>query len=311
SINLLNYKITPLYRVFEEADKFAREFGVRVTGSELVGLIPLEAVLETGRHFLQLQGATTGVSESELVRVAVQSLGMDELTPFDPEHKIIEYKLRKKGRLASMNLYEFADELASDSPAPGGGSVAALNGSLSAGLSAMVGNLTFGKKLYKAVKQEMITTSEKGQKLKDFFTDSIDKDTEAFDKVMAGFAMPKKTEEEIAARNTAIQDATKEATMVPFTVLEKAKEAAELALVVAQKGNQNSLSDSGVAGLTAEAAAEGALYNVMINLQDIEDETFCEETAQKAIKLNEEVREITAKIRNIMLTQLKIVKTEE
>lgn len=306
SVNLLNYKITPLYRVFEEADKFAREFGIRVTGSELVGLIPLEAMLETGRHFLKLQGSTTGVSEKELVRVAIQSLGMDELGPFDPEHKIIEYKLRKKGRLASMNLLEFADELASDSPAPGGGSVAALNGTLSAGLSSMVGNLTYNKKQYKTVREEMIKLSEKAQKLKDFFTESIDKDTEAFDKVMDAFSLPKKTEEEIQARNKAIQDATKEATFIPFTVLEKAREAAKLALIVAEKGNKNSLSDSGVAGLAASAAAEGALYNVMINLQDIEDETFKAETAKKAVKINSDVQKTVNKIKKIMHTQLKI-----
>ncbi len=306
SVNLLNYKVTPLYRVFEEADKFARESGIRVTGSELVGLIPLEAMLETGRHFLKLQGSTTGVSEKELVRVAIQSLGMEELGPFDPEHKIIEYKLRKKGRLASMNLYAFADELASDSPAPGGGSVAALNGTLSAGLCSMVGNLTYSKKQYKDVKEKMIELSEKAQKLKDFFTESIDKDTEAFDKVMDAFSLPKKTEEEIEARNKAIQDATKGATFIPFTVLEKAKEAAALALIVAEKGNQNSLSDSGVAGLAASAAAEGALYNVMINLQTIEDETFKAETAKKAVKINNEVQKIVDKIKKIMHTQLKI-----
>lgn len=303
SVNLTNYKITPLYRVFEEADKFAREFGVRVTGSELVGLIPLDAMLETGRHFLQLQGVTTGVSENELVRVAVQSLGLDDLGPFETEHKIIEYRIRKKGRLASMDLYRFADELASDSPAPGGGSVAALNGTLSAGLSAMVGNLTYSKKQYKESREVMIELSDKGQRLKDFFTEAIDKDTEAFDKVMAAFSLPKSTDEEIAARNQAIQDATKEATLIPFSVLEKAKEAAEMALTVAQKGNENSLSDSGVAGLAAAAAAEGALYNVMINLESIEDEEFKQDLAKKAIQTNKEVQKIAAKIKKIMHSQ--------
>ena len=303
SVNLTNYKITPLYRVFEEADTFAREFGVRVTGSELVGLIPLEAMLETGRHFLQLQDVTTGVSEKELVRVAVQSLGMEELGPFETEHKIIEYRIRKKGRLASMDLYQFADELASDSPAPGGGSVAALNGTLSTGLAAMVGNLTYGKRAYKEVRQVMIELSDKAQRLKDFFTEAIDKDTEAFDRVMAAFSLPKGTDEETAARNQAIQDATKEATLIPFSVLEKAKEAAEMALTAAQKGNENSLSDSGVAGLAAAAAAEGALYNVMINLESIEDEKFKEELAKKAIQTNKEVQKTAAKIKKIMHTQ--------
>ena len=308
SFNLLNYNITPVYKVFEEAERFAHEFGVRVTGSELVGLIPLQAILQCGRYFILKQGGTTGVSEKELIRVAVQTMGLEELGPFDPEHKVIEYKLKKKGRLASMNLYEFAEELASDSPAPGGGSVAALNGSLSAGLSTMVGNLTYGKRSYKAVKAEMIDVSTKGQQLKDFFTDSIDKDTEAFDKVMAAFSLPKKSDEEIAARKQAIQDATKEATLVPFTVLEKSKEAAQLALIVSEKGNQNSLSDSGVAGLAAAAAAEGALYNVMINLDGIDDEIFKEETAQKAVQLNTDVREIVSRIKEVMHTQLKIAK---
>lgn len=306
SVNLLNYKVTPLYRVFEEADKFAREFGIRVTGSELVGLIPLEAMLETGRYFLKLQGGSLGVSEKELVRVAIQSLGMEELGEFNPEHKIIEYKIREKGRLASMNLYDFADELASDSPAPGGGSVAALNGALSAGLGSMVGNLTFGKKQYKDVKQMMVELSEKAQKLKDFFIESIDKDTEAFDKVMDTFSLPKNTEAEIGVRNRAIQEATKEATLVPFSVLEKSREAAEQALIVAERGNQNSLSDSGVSGLTASAAAEGALYNVMINLGDIEDEDFKLEIGRKAININKEVQEIVAKIKEILHEQLKI-----
>ncbi|MCX6582458.1 MAG: glutamate formimidoyltransferase [Candidatus Aminicenantes bacterium] len=306
SVNLLNYKITPLYRVFEECDKFAREFGVRVTGSELVGLIPLEAMLDTGRHFLKLQEGSAGVSEKELVRIAVQSLGMTELGPFNVEHKIIEYKLRKKGRLASMNLYDFADELASDSPAPGGGSVAALNGALSAGLSAMVGNLTYGKKQYVEVKEVMVDAAEKAQKLKDFFTDAIDKDTEAFDKVMATFALPKGTAEEIGARNKAVQAATREATLVPFSVLEKTKDAVELALIAAEKGNRNSLSDSGVAGLTASAAAEGALYNVMINLAGIEDETFKTEIAKNAAQISGEVREISTRIKQILYTELKI-----
>ncbi|MCP4217715.1 MAG: glutamate formimidoyltransferase [bacterium] len=306
SFNLLNYNITPVYRVFEEAEKFAQEFGVRVTGSELVGLIPLEATTQCGRHFLKKQGGTTGVSEAELIRVAVQTLGLEEISEFNTEHKIIEYKLREKGRLASMNTYEFADELASDSPAPGGGSVAALNGTLSAGLSAMVGNLTYGKKKYKEHKATMIEISEKGQLLKDFFTESIDKDTDAFNKIMDAFGLPKGTDEEKAARGAAIQDATKEATMVPFSVLEKSKDAAELALIVAEKGNQNSLSDSGVAGLTASTAAEGALYNVMINLEDIEDEAYKAETAEKAIQLNKDVRGIVEKIKKIMHTQLKI-----
>jgi len=282
SVNLLNYNTTPLYRVFEEAERFAAEFGVRVTGSELVGLIPLEAVLQVGRHYLRKQGNSRGVDEKELVRVAVQSLGLAELTPFKPEHKIIEYRFRKKGPLASMDLAAFCAELASDSPAPGGGSIAALNGALSAGLSAMVGNLTFGKKGYEGVRGEMEIVAEKAQPLKDFFIEAIDKDTEAFNLLMAAFSLPKKSDDEKKARQEAIDEATKGATLVPFSVLERSRTAAELALAVAIKGNRNSLSDAGVAGLAAALCAEGALYNVLINTQDMAAGSFRSETRAQA-----------------------------
>lgn len=306
SINLLNYKITPLYRVFEEAEKFAHSFGVRVTGSELVGLIPLEAVLETGRHCLKKQGASTGVSEKELVRVAAQTLGLNEVSEFNPEHKIIEYRFRKPGKLASMNFYEFMDELASDSPAPGGGSVAALNGALSAGLASMVGNLTSSKKKYQEVRDEMISVSDSAQRLKDFFIDSMDKDTEAFNRIMDCFSLPKATEEEIDFRNQEIQNATKEATLIPFSVLEKLKTVAQLALTVAAKGNRNSLSDSGVSGLTVSAAARGALYNVLINLEGIEDEDFKQKIRGQALNINEAIQKITAQIQQILEKELGI-----
>jgi len=300
TINILDYKTTPIYKAFEECERFANEFGVRVTGSELVGLVPLESMLDTGIHVIKKQGGSIGVSEDEIVRIAVQTLGLNEISEFNTNERIIEYKLRKPGNLVSMKLDEFANELSSDSPAPGGGSVAALNGSLSASLSAMVGNLTFGKKKYKEVKQDMIDASVKGQALKAFFLDAIDKDTDAFNKIMDGFALPKKTDEEKKRRDEAILEATKEATLVPFSVLEKTKEAAEIALITSEKGNQNSLSDAGVAGLTAESAAEGAFYNVMINLEDISDEKFKSDIKSRAIKINNEVKEITGKIKQIL-----------
>jgi glutamate formiminotransferase/formiminotetrahydrofolate cyclodeaminase len=297
SVNLLNYNTTPLYRVFEEAERLAAEFGVRVTGSELVGLIPLEAVLQVGRHFLRKQGNSRGVDEKELVRVAVQSLGLAELASFKPEHKIIEYRFRRKGPLASMDLVAFCAELASDSPAPGGGSIAALNGALSAGLSAMVGNLTFGKKGYENVRNEMEIVAEKAQPLKDFFIEAIDKDTEAFNCLMAAFALPKKSDDEKKARQEAINEATKGATLVPFSVLERSRTAAELALAVAKKGNRNSLSDAGVAGLAAALCAEGALYNVLINTQEMAADSFRSETRAQARNMCASVLETAAKIK--------------
>ncbi len=297
SVNLLNYKTTPLHRVFDEAVRLAAEFGVRVTGSELVGLIPLDAMLQAGRHYLRLQGGCVGVDEKELVRVAVQSLGLAEISPFNPEHKIIEYRFRRKGPLASMDLVAFCAELASDSPAPGGGSIAALNGALSAGLSAMVGNLTYAKKGYEAVREEMEIVAEKAQPLKDFFIEAIDKDTEAFNRLMAAFSLPKKSVEEKKARQDGIDEATKGATLVPFTVLERSRTAAELALAVAKKGNRNSLSDSGVAGLAAALCAEGALYNVLINTQEMPADSYRSETRAQARQLCACVLETVAKVR--------------
>jgi glutamate formiminotransferase/formiminotetrahydrofolate cyclodeaminase len=300
SVNLLNYNITPLFQVFEEAEKLAAEFGLRVTGSELVGLIPLEAVLQVGRHYLRKQGGCLGVAEKELVRTAVQSLGLAEISPFKPEHKIIEYRFRKTGPLAAMNLVDFCAELASDSPAPGGGSIAALNGALSAGLSAMVGNLTYGKKGYEEVRNEMENVSEKAQALKDFFIEAIDKDTEAFNCLMAAFALPKKSDEEKKIRQDAIDEATKGATLIPFGVLQKSLAAAELALAVARKGNRNSLSDAGVAGLTAAVCAEGALYNVLINTQEMAAGSFRDDTRDQARQLCTAVLEIAGQVKAVM-----------
>ena len=297
SVNLLNYNTTPLYRVFEEAERLAGEFGVRVTGSELVGLIPLEAVLQVGRHYLRKQGNSRGVDERELVRVAVQSLGLAELSPFHPAHKIIEYRFRKPGVLAAMDLVSFCAELASASPAPGGGSVSALNGALSASLSAMVGNLTFAKKGYEEIRGEMEIVAEKAQSLKDFFIEAIDKDTAAFNRLMAAFALPKKSDDDKKTRQQAINEATKGATLVPFTVLERSRTVAELSLAVAKKGNRNSLSDAGVAGLAAAVCAEGALYNVLINTQELPADSFRSETRAQARKLFACVQETVAKVR--------------
>jgi glutamate formiminotransferase/formiminotetrahydrofolate cyclodeaminase len=306
TVNILDYKVTPIYKVFEDCEKFAEQFGVRVTGSEVVGMVPLDSLLDVGLHYLNKQKSSIGVSEQELVRIAIQSLGFNEISEFKPEERIIEYKLRKKGRLASMSQYEFVNELASDSPAPGGGSVAALNGALSAGLSAMVGNLTYSKPKYKAVRKEMIQTSVKGQKQKDFFLNAIDADTDAFNRIMDAFSMPKGTDEEKTVRNSAIQEATKEATLIPFSVLKESLNTVKLALVMTREGNQNSLSDSGVAGLTASAAAHGALYNVMINLLDIQDEAFKTRIVKEAVEINLQVQKVAEEIKEIMYDKLNI-----
>ncbi len=274
SVNLTNYKITPLYKLFEECRKEARKLGLRVTGSELVGLIPKEAMLQTGRYYLEKQGKCPGVPDEELIRTAVISLGMDQLYPFKPEEKIIEYAIAEKQELLSMNLREFSNELSTDSPAPGGGSVAALSGALGSALSSMVANLTYGKKEYRKANRRMKNLALQAQVLKDEFIDLIEKDAEAFNNVMSAMRLKKKTEEEKKKRDEAIEEATKKATLVPLEIMKKSEGILDLAAVAEKKGNQNSVSDAGVAAIMADAACEGGYLNVIINLGNIKDEEF-------------------------------------
>ncbi len=303
SINFINYKITPPHVVFDECVRQAEKLGLRVTGSELVGLIPKEALLMAGRHYLKKQGKSPGVPEEELIRIAVISLGLNDVAPFDPRKKIIEYQFKDVEKsLLDLNLREFANELSMDSPAPGGGSTAALCGALSAALSSMVSNLTVGKKGYENVQNDVKKIAVKAQRLKDEFLKAVDLDTAAFNRVMDAFRLPKKTEEQQAEREKAVEEASKEATLVPFSVLEKSLEALNLAQEVALKGNKNSLSDAGVAGLAARAAAEGAYYNIRINLPNIQDSRFtarikkqAASLQKKCLKLSDALREIIAK----------------
>lgn len=274
SVNLTNYKITPLYKLFEECRKEARKLGLRVTGSELVGLIPKEAMLQTGRYYLEKQRKCPGVPDEELIRTAVISLGMDQLYPFKPEEKIIEYTIAEKQELLSMNLREFSNELSTDSPTPGGGSVAALSGALGSALSSMVANLTYGKKEYRKANRRMKNLALQAQVLKDEFIDLIEKDAEAFNNVMSAMRLKKKTEEEKKKRDEAIEEATKKATLVPLEIMKKSERILDLAAIAEKKGNQNSVSDAGVAAIMADAACEGGYLNVIINLGNIKDEEF-------------------------------------
>jgi len=300
SINFTNYKISPPHLVFDETIKEAEKIGLRVTGSELVGLIPKEAMIMAGKYYLTKQGKSPGIPEEELIKTAVLSLGLNDVAPFDPQKKIIEYQFKEvENSLIDLNLGEFINELSMDSPAPGGGSTAALCGALSAALSSMVSNLTVGKKGYEGVQKKVKKIAEAAQALKDNFLRDVDSDTIAFNKVMEVFKMPKKTDSQKEERIFAIEEAYKEATLVPFGVIKKSVEALKLAKEVAQKGNKNSISDAGVSGLTALAAAEGAYYNVKINLPDIRDKEFKSKIKQqtsslrkKAIKLGSELKEI-------------------
>ena len=274
SINLINYKTTPLHVVFETVRDEAEKLGLVVTGSELVGLMPLQPLLDAGKFYLLKQGKSAGVPEREVVETAVRSLGLDQLAPFDPDKKIIDYQFRARGPLVSMAVDRFVDEVSSESPAPGGGSVAALAGSLAAGLSAMVANLTVGKKGYDAAWAELSELAEHAQTLKDRLLRAVDEDTEAFNAAMAAMRMPKGTPEEQAARDGALEAGYQQASRVPLSTARLCLEAIDLAGLVAAKGNRNSASDAGVAALMGRAGVEGAVLNVLINLGSVKDDAF-------------------------------------
>ena len=306
SVNFTNYRVSPPHLVFDEASRLAAKLGVRATGSELVGLIPKEALLMAGRYYLEKQGKSSGVPEDELVRTAVISLGLNDVAPFDADKKIIENQFKETGKsLASMSLRAFADELSMDSPTPGGGSVAAYCGALSAALSSMVCNLTFGKKGYEDVGAEMASAAVAAQALKDDLLGAVDRDTRAFNKVMEALRLPKTTPEQAREKETALEEATKEATLVPLEVLEKSVEAVRLAKVVASRGFKSSASDAGVGGLTGAAAGEGAYYNVLINLPGIKDAKFRARVHQQAAKRKAELDRLSLAIRKIIEGQLK------
>ena len=274
SLNLTDSSISPLHLVFDACRQEATSRGMRVTGSELVGLVPLEAMLAAGDHFLHSQGRTSAIPEQDRIRTAILSLGLDEITEFDPAKKIVEYRFRgEQGGLVVKTVTEFADELSRDSAAPGGGSVAALAGALSAALSSMVASLTFAKQGMEDSKESMAIAGERAQSLKDWFLAAVDADTDAFDAVLAAIRMPRKTPEDVANRKEAMAAANLGATLVPLKVMERSVQALELALIAAADGNPNSVSDAGVAGICAVAAAEGASLNVRINLDGLGGDT--------------------------------------
>lgn len=287
SINLTNYKTTPVHVAFDECVKEAEKIGVRVTGSELVGLIPKQAMLMAGRYFLEKQGMSAGQPEADLVEAAVLSLGLGQLGPFDSKKKVIEYAVLEEPRLVSMSARGFVDVLSTASPTPGGGSVAALCGSLGAALAAMVGNLTVGKKGYEAQDAEMRRVAVAGQALKDELLAAVDRDSAAYDAVMSAVRLPKKTREEEEARLAAMARANRQATMVPLEVMRATARVAELTEKVGEHGFKPSLSDAGVAAAVARTASIGAYLNVRINLGQIEDRRFVESIAAEALALRD------------------------
>ncbi|MFI5357600.1 MAG: glutamate formimidoyltransferase [Opitutales bacterium] len=297
SINLTNLAVTPVHVAFDEVCRKAAERGLRVTGSELVGLVPLQSLLEAGRYFLRKQQRSTGVSERELIRIAVRSLGLDELAPFKPEERVIEYLLRDpaRGRLARMDLRAFADETASESPAPGGGSISAYAGALGASLGTMVANLSAHKSGWDARWEEFSQWAEQGQRLKDGLLALVDEDTQAFNAIMAAFGLPKGSDSEKAARSAAIQSATRRATEVPLRVMQLSAEALPLALAMAERGNPNSVSDAGVGALCACAAVRGAYLNVRINAKGLTDRALGGKFIQEGAEIEERALALEAK----------------
>ncbi len=283
SMNLTNINITPIHIAFDEVVKKASDRGIRVTGSELIGLIPLKGMLDAGKYFLNKQKRSVGVSESELIKIAVKSMGLDELAPFNPNERIIEYVLKNTAdsKLINMNLATFADETASESPAPGGGSISAYVGSLGVSLATMVANLSSHKKGWDNRWQEFSIWAEKGQSLKDQLINLVDADTKAFNDIMSAFNLPKSTDEEKKKRTQCIQEATKYAIEVPFKVMQLSFESMDLIKTMAMEGNPNSVSDAGVGALCARSAVIGAFMNVRINASGLDDKKFVDEIISK------------------------------
>ncbi|MBL7925007.1 MAG: glutamate formimidoyltransferase [Bacteroidia bacterium] len=286
SINITKFRETPLHSVFEECYNSAYRRGQRVTGSELVGLVPLSAMLEAGRYFLKKQRLSAGQSDAELIHIAVKSMGLDELGPFDPKQRIIEYQLEEAHtKLVDMPLQAFADETASESPAPGGGSISAYAGALGVSLGTMVANLSAGKKGWESRWEEFSQWAEKGQGYKKQLLQLVDEDTQAFNLIMEAFKLPKGNEEEKARRKEAIQAATRKAIEVPLQVMELCYQSMEVMKAMAEHGNPNSISDAGVGALCARTGVLGAHLNVRINAAGFSDKTYLESVLSKAAKL--------------------------
>jgi glutamate formiminotransferase/formiminotetrahydrofolate cyclodeaminase len=302
SMNLTDIRTTPLHVAFDEVCRAAAARGVRVTGSELVGLIPLASLLDAGRHFLRKQQRSTGVSEAELIKIAVKSLGLEELAPFQPAERIIEYRLRDTGqsRLVNLTMRAFTDETASESVAPGGGSVAAAVGALGAALGTMVANLSSHKRGWDARWEEFSRWAEQGQRLKDELLLMVDADTRAFDRVMVALGMPKATEEEKAARSAALAAANLGALEVPWQTMKAAYASFDLLRAMAEHGNPASASDAGVGAICARAAVRGAWLNVRTNVGGVKDRKAIEGILVEGARLEREAADREADILTIV-----------
>ena len=292
SVNLTNIAVTPVHIAFDECCRSAESRGVRVTGSELVGLIPLSAMLDAGRYFLKKQQRSTGVSDAELIKIAVKSLGLDDLYPFKPEEKIIEYAIAarapKRKKLIDMTLAGFVHETASESPAPGGGSIAASMGAMGAALATMVANLSSHKRGWDDRWEEFSNWAENGKTHHDELLRLIDDDTDAFNELMAAFGLPEGSDDEKTSKTQAIENATKRAIEIPFRVMEVALASMEVIRAMAEIGNPNSVSDAGVGALAARSAVMGAFLNVKINASGVSDKAWMDDILTRGANMQEE-----------------------
>ena len=302
SYNLTDINISPLHEVFDKTCERSIARGMRVTGSELIGLVPKKVLIDAGKHFLKKQERSTGISESEIIKIAIKTLGLDELAPFNPEKRIIEYMLDADTNkpLVNMSLTGFANETASESPAPGGGSIAAYCGVMGVSLGTMVANLSAHKRGWDDRWEEFSTWAEKGMEYQRILLDLVDEDTNAFNKIMDAFRLPKDTEKAKTIRNNAIQAATQYAILTPFKVMETAYNSMEVMKAMADFGNPNSVTDAGVGALCARTAVIGAFLNVKINCGDCEDKAFVADILKRgqqlvddACALEDEIMKIT------------------
>ena len=303
SMNITNIGVTPLHVAFDEVSHKADARGVRVTGTEIVGLVPKRALIDAGKYFLRKQHRSVGISEEEIIRIAIKSMGLDELRPFNPEEKVIEYMLEagnKQKRLIDMTCKGFADETASESPAPGGGSISAYMGSLGAALGAMVANLSAHKAGWDDRWEEFSDRAERGQVIMSELLHLVDEDTAAFNKIMDVFAMPKKTDEDKAARAEAMEVATLYATEVPLRTMKASMQVFEVCRAMAEEGNPNSVSDVGVGALAARSAVLGACLNVKINAAGLKDREKAEALIAEANELAAKAQQLEQEVLNIV-----------
>ncbi|MFA5330172.1 MAG: glutamate formimidoyltransferase [Prolixibacteraceae bacterium] len=289
SMNLTDITVTSMHQAFDEVTERARDRGIRVTGSELIGVIPLQAMLDAGKYFLRKQQRSVGIPDAEIIKIAVKSLGLDELAPFDPKKRIIEYLIDdQENKLVDLNLSEFSNETLSESPAPGGGSVAAYVGALGAALGSMVANLSAHKRGWDDRWDEFSDWAEKGKQAHDRLLKLVDEDTTAFNAIMDAFSLPKNTDQEKKLRSAGIQASTRQAIEVPFEVMQTAFQSLEVIRAMAETGNPNSVSDAGVGALCVRTAVYGAYLNVRINASGLADKAFAEDVLARAAKLLQE-----------------------